>query len=95
MAKTYYKELHVEQGSSIGLWATGVRAGMSKTKGWFRKIVSKMGIQRNRGNAITNVEHTYDSIGHGDRHTEKVTLRDTGEVIYYKDERLSDKKQPT
>ena len=51
-----------------------------------------MAIQRNRGNAITDVEHIYDSVSHGDRHTERVTLRDTGEVIYYKDERLSDKK---
>jgi DNA-directed RNA polymerase subunit RPC12/RpoP len=90
--RIYYKELPIEQGSHLFFVAKGFHAGMSKTKGWFRKIVSKMGIQRNRDNAITNVEHTYDSVSHGDRHTERVTLCETGEVIFYKEERLSDKK---
>jgi len=91
--RTCTMELAIEQGSSLFFKAVGVRAGMSKTKRWFRRIISKMDIQRNRDNAITYVEHTYDSNSHADRHTEKVTLCETGEVIFYKEERLSDKKQ--
>ena len=70
------------------LRATGLRAGMSRTKGLFIKIFSGQSLQRNRGNAIADVERVFDR--GFDRYTEKVTLRDSGEMLHMTDEPLSE-----
>jgi hypothetical protein len=67
--------------------ATGYRAGLSKTKGWFMRVFSGQALQRNRNNAVVNVERTFDR--DKDRYQETVTLRDSGETIHSCDEPLS------
>jgi len=61
---------------------------MSRAKSWFIRLFSGHVPQWSRDNAIANVERTLDR--DTDRYTEKVTMRDTGEVIHGTDERLSE-----
>jgi hypothetical protein len=71
-----------------GFRAKGVHAGMSRTKGWFIDSLSRWVPQRDRDNAIAHHERVLDR--DGDRYTEKVTMRDSGEIIYSMNERLSE-----
>ena len=72
------------------LKATGLRAGLSRTKGWFIRTFSGQVPQRNRNNAIAQLERTFDR--DGDRYIEKVTMCDSGEVIHSTNEPLSEHK---
>ena len=65
----------------------GVRAGLSRTKGWFKKIFSGQVPQQSRGNAVADVERIFDR--DADRYTESVIMCDTREVIHSADGRLS------
>lgn len=67
--------------------AEGVRAGLSRGKGWFKRVFAGQALQRNRDNAVVDVERVFDRIG--DRYTETVTIQETGEVIHSTDEPLS------
>ncbi len=71
-----------------GLRAKGLHAGMSRTKGWFIDSLSRWVPQTNRDNATAHHERVLDR--DGDRYTEKVTMRDSGEIIHNTDERLSE-----
>jgi hypothetical protein len=66
----------------------GLRGGMSRTKGRFIETLSRWVPQTNRDNAIAHHERVLDR--DSDRYTEKVTMRDSGEIIYNTDERLSE-----
>ena len=66
----------------------GLRAGLSKTKGWFVKQLIGLVQQRNRGNAVASHERRADRPN--DRYTETVTVIETGEVVHHCDERLTD-----
>lgn len=72
------------------LKATGVRAGFSRTKGWFIKTLTGLVPQRSKGNAVARHERTLDR--ESDRYTERVTMLETGEVIHFADEPLSEHK---
>ncbi len=85
--RSHAVEMRVGLRILTGLKATGLRGGMSRTKGWFMRTFSGQVPQRNRDNAIANVERTFDR--DGDRYIEKVTLRDSGEVIHSTNEPLS------
>ena len=65
----------------------GPRAGLSRTKGWFKKIVTGLVQQWNRGGGVA--EHYQDYDRNKDRYTETVTMRETGEIVHYCDEPLS------
>jgi hypothetical protein len=66
----------------------GLRGGVSRTKGRFIETLSRWVPQTNRDNAIAHHERVLDR--DSDRYTEKVTMRDSGEIIYNTDERLSE-----
>ena len=71
-----------------GSRAKGLHAGMSRTKGLFIDSLSRWVPQTSRGNAIGHHERVIDR--DGDRYTEKVTMRESGEIIHNTDERLSE-----
>jgi hypothetical protein len=68
----------------------GVRAGKSRSKGWFIRSRSALVRQRNRDGAIAHHERVLDR--EANRYFEKVTMRDTGEIVHYCDESLSEHK---
>ena len=65
----------------------GVRAGMSKSKGWFVRSRTTTVLQRNRGGAVAQHERVLDR--KADRYFEKVTILETGEIVHLCDEPLS------
>lgn len=65
----------------------GVRAGMSKTKGWFIRSRTVTVLQRNRGGAAAQHERVLDR--EADRYFERVTILETGEIVHLCDEPLS------
>jgi hypothetical protein len=92
-------KLHPISGSGNVLRGSAWRNGMSKTKGLLFKQQITFGSQRNRGDVPVRHERLIDR--QNNRYSEKVTARDTGEVIHHCDEPLtdhtghgSDKKQP-
>jgi hypothetical protein len=86
-ARTVSVELQATCVSLVSLDLEGRRAGMSRKKGWFKRIRSAMVHQWNRGGAIAQHEREFDRTG--DRYRETVTMRDTGEVVHHCDEPLS------
>jgi hypothetical protein len=78
----------IEQAVSIK--ATGFKAGLSRTKGWFKKVFVGLVPQRSRDGALARVERVSERASHGDRYHEKVTMKDTGEVIHECNEPLSE-----
>jgi len=66
----------------------GVRAGKSKTKGWFIRTRTATVRQHNRGDELALHERAFDR--ENDRYFEKVTMLDTGEIVHYCDEPLSE-----
>jgi|GraSoiStandDraft_24_1057298.scaffolds.fasta_scaffold235835_2 hypothetical protein len=65
----------------------GVRAGMSKSKGWFIRSRTATVLQRNRGGAVARHERVLDR--EDDRYFEQVTVLETGEIVHVCDEPLS------
>ena len=68
--------------------ALGVRAGMSRTKGWFVRSESIPKPQVSRGGAMARVDRVYDR--DNDRYKEKVVDCKTGELIHEDEEKLSE-----
>jgi hypothetical protein len=66
------------------------RPGISRTKGWLSKNRIAFVPQRDRDGDLVRVERTFDR--ENDRYFERVTLYDSGEVIHYSDEPLSEHK---
>ena len=66
----------------------GVRAGLSKAKGWFKRTQLKEAFQRNLNHALVDVCRIFDR--ENDRYKETVTVRKSGEIIHAVDEKLSE-----
>lgn len=88
------RQYSVEAQSSVralsALRATGFRAKLSRTKGWFIKIFVGEVPQHSRDNAIADVERASDR--DNDQYVEKVIMQSSGEIIHQTDERLSEHK---
>jgi hypothetical protein len=66
-----------------------VKAGLSKTKAWFHRILSRVVPQRSRGMRPALHERSEQRVGSGDLYRERVTMLDTGEVVHDVEEPLS------
>lgn len=89
MGRSYVQNTTEHIGILPSIRAKGFRGGLSRTKGWFIEIVTKIVPQRNRGGALAKEERVFKSARDGDRYTETITLCDTGEIINQCDEPLS------
>lgn len=70
----------------------GLRAGMSRTKGWFVRIFDGLIPQRSRGGALARVARRLDRASNPAWYTETVTMHETGEIIHHCSEPLSEHK---
>lgn len=92
MPKQHNLTIRTEDKLIGSLRATGFKAGKSRTKGWFQWIFVGTIPQRSRAGALALIERAAKRVGFGNWYSEKVTLRDTGEVIHRCEEPL-DKHQ--
>jgi hypothetical protein len=67
----------------------GLRARMSRTKGWFVRIFEGLVPQRSRGGVLARVERRLDRDPESAWYAETVTMHETGEVIHHCSEPLS------
>jgi hypothetical protein len=88
MGRRYALEVGVTNQILPSLHAEGRRAGMSRGKGWFKRIRMALVAQVSRGGAIAQHERIIDR--DNDRYTETVTIRDTGKIVHHWDEPLSE-----
>jgi hypothetical protein len=87
MGRRYVLEVGITNQILPSLNAEGRRAGMSRGKGWFKRIRLALVAQGSRGGAIAQHERIIDRDNH--RYTETVMIRDTGEIVHHCDEPLS------
>lgn len=82
MPKTYNQLIKIEQPHAASVKATGFKSGLSRTKGWFQKVFVGYTPQFSRGGALALVERVAKRVNFGNWYSEKVTMKDTGEIIH-------------
>jgi len=88
MPKTYNQLVQIEQPQVVSLKAIGFKAGLSRTKGWFQRVFVGWVPQFSRDGALALVEIVIKRANFGNRYSEKVTMKQTGEVIHHCEEPL-------
>ena len=88
--RKYIKKVTAEVKVDVrDLRVEGIRAGMSKAKGWFKRFRRQRKAQSARGGRIGEVERIFERSGD---YSERVTMVDTGEVIHECKEPLAQHK---
>ena len=72
------------------LRGVAIKAGLSRTNGWFHRFLSRIVPQFLHGGRLAQHNRDEVRVGHVDRYVERVEILDTGEVIHFVDEPLSD-----
>lgn len=85
--RSYAVNMTTEVKALTTLLAEGRRAGMNRTKGWFKRILTGQVPQRDRDGAIAAVDRIFDR--DADRYIERVVIQKSGEVLHDVDEPLS------
>jgi hypothetical protein len=81
MPKITRIELNTEVKSSVSVSGKAVKAGLSKTKGWFQKFLTATNVQQADG-TIADVASYTKRQGWGNWYSEKVSDSVTGKVIH-------------
>jgi hypothetical protein len=89
MAKQYTKEIDTITKIASSLEAEGRKFGKGRRKGWFQRIQVGTVPQRGGLGKFALIEKLMKRVGFGDRYSEKIVDRDTGEVLRVCEEPLS------
>jgi hypothetical protein len=80
----------VQTPQANSLAAEGRKAGMSRSMGWFQRILVGIVPQRGHPGKFALVEKFMKRVGFGDWYSEKVRDQETGELIHQCEEPLSE-----
>jgi len=88
MPKNHNLTIKTEIKPIASVKATGFKAGLSRTKGWFQWIFVGEIPQRGRAGALALVQVVAKRVEFGNWYSKKVMMKDSGEVIHTCEEPL-------
>jgi hypothetical protein len=87
MPKNHEQELNTEAKSSVSVYGEGIKAGLSKTKGWFQRIFTATNVLQ-AGGTTADVSSSMKRKRFGNWYSEKVVDSVASAVIHECEEPL-------
>lgn len=83
-------EINMQTKMATSMKAEAVKAGMSRRKGRFQRVLVGIIPQRGRPGRFALIETFMKRVGFGDWYSEKIRDEETGEMLHHCDEPLSE-----
>jgi hypothetical protein len=85
--RVHHVEINVESKTAVSIAGTGLKAGLSKTKGWFQKVFTASNVRQANGKFAEVIRSTKRK-RFGNWYSEKVVDSESGAVIHQCEEPL-------